>query len=68
LLFPLPLTHSDIGVEERTELIAAIAAMEKAHNTPTFVERYKDFIALAANHMTIIGPFLPALSALLSGN
>jgi len=31
--------------------------MENAQNTPSFVDRYKDFIALAANDMTIITPF-----------
>jgi hypothetical protein len=41
--------------------------MEKAHKTPDFVTRYSNFIALAAKHMTIISPFIPALTALLTG-
>lgn len=53
---------------ERAKLLAGIEAMEDGHRTHAFVNRYKDFIALAANHMTIVAPFLPALSALLSGH
>jgi len=58
--------EGDIKNDERTKLHEGIAAMEKARDTPGFVDRYKDFIALAANHMTIIAPLLPALTALLS--
>ena len=30
-----------------------------------FGEHYKEFIAVAADHMTLITPFLPALTQLL---
>jgi hypothetical protein len=59
---------SGIGTEDQRTLLAGVDAMEKAHNMPGFIDRYKDFIALAANHMTIVAPFLPALSSLLSGS
>jgi hypothetical protein len=39
--------------------------LEKAQGTKLFAERYTDFISAAANHMTIIAPFIPALSELL---
>jgi len=54
--------------DDRAKLLAGIEAMENGGHTHTFVDRYKDFIALAADHMTIVAPFLPALSALLSGH
>ena len=54
--------------DERAKLLASIEAMENGRRTHTFVDRYKDFITLAANHMTIVAPFLPALSALLSSH
>jgi hypothetical protein len=41
--------------------------METAHNTPDYVSRYANFMQLAANHMTVIAPFIPALAALLNG-
>jgi hypothetical protein len=52
---------------DRAALLAAVEAMERAHETPAFVSRYTDFVALAANHVTIIAPIIPALTALLSG-
>ena len=51
----------------RVKLLAGLEDMQQAQSTPSFIDRYKDFIALAANHMTIVAPFLPALSALLTG-
>jgi hypothetical protein len=56
---------NESGIEDsvRAKLLASIEAMERAHNTSGFVDQYRDFIALAANYMTIISPFLPALSA-----
>jgi hypothetical protein len=59
---------SDIDPADRARLLAGIEAMEKAQSSPGFMDKYKEFIAIAANHIAIIGPFLPALSALLSGN
>jgi hypothetical protein len=59
---------SGIESSAQAQLLVAIEAMQKAHNTPRFVDHYKEFIALAANYMTIIGPFLPALSDLLRGS
>ena len=59
---------SSVAEGERAKLLAGIEAMEKTHSTPGFVERYTAFVALAANHMSIIGPFIPVLSALLTGH
>lgn len=59
---------STVEPSARTELLAGLEAMQTGQSTPSFVDRYKDFIALAANHMTIVAPFLPALSALLTGS
>jgi hypothetical protein len=57
--------ESNIESAPRAELLARIEAMEDAHKTGGFVQRYQDFITCAANHMTLIAPFLPALAALL---
>jgi hypothetical protein len=52
---------------ERENIAATIAAMSAASERQdgTFLSKYQDFIAAAANHMTILAPFLPALSSLL---
>ena len=50
---------------EQGPLLARVDALELAVNKPTFLDRYKEFIQAAANHASIIGPFLPALANLL---
>ena len=47
------------------QLIQNVKAMQSAVGTKTFGERYKEFIAVAADHMTLVAPFLPALKQLL---
>jgi hypothetical protein len=46
-------------------MLEHIEGLEKAHGTPSFTALYQEFIAAAANHISIIGPLLPALSSLL---
>ena len=60
--------ESDLPNEQRTELVAGIAAMENAPDARTLFDGYRDFITLAASHMTLVAPFLPALAALLSNS
>jgi hypothetical protein len=43
----------------------AIDAMQASAGTRSVLERYKDFIALAADHVTVFALFLPALTQLL---
>ncbi|MEX0597392.1 MAG: hypothetical protein WD512_12935 [Candidatus Paceibacterota bacterium] len=50
---------------ERRELLLRLEELEKAQNTPSFSEKYADFMALAANHTTILTPYFPALTQLL---
>lgn len=57
-----------VDTEHRAKILCGVDAMQNAKSAPELSKRYADFIALAANHMTIIAPFLPALSALLVGN
>ena len=53
---------------ERETIAATISAMSAAQERQdgTFLSKYQDFIASAANHMTIFARFLPALSKLLA--
>jgi hypothetical protein len=50
--------------EERGRILEKLEAFERAQSTPTFYQRYVDFMAATANHATVILPFLPALSQL----
>ena len=47
------------GLQQKVE------EMETSVGKGDFLKSYSDFVALAANHMTIIGPFLPALTQFL---
>lgn len=43
-----------------------VTELEKApQGTTGFKARYQEFMALAANHMTLLAPFIPALSQML---
>lgn len=44
------------------EIIKAIQEMEKSKNNSSFKEKYSSFMQLAANHMTLFAPFIPALT------
>ncbi|MCC6348399.1 MAG: hypothetical protein IT347_02275 [Candidatus Eisenbacteria bacterium] len=50
---------------QRTDLVERVKALEAARGTPSFVDQYQAFIASAAAHMTLLSPFIPALTQLL---
>lgn len=53
--------------EERSLLLAAIDDMQShVKDRSAFATAYQRFIASAANHMTLIAPFLPAITNLFS--
>jgi hypothetical protein len=58
---------NEIDTDLKAALLAEIEAMRTAHNTPSFVAKYQNFLTLAVDVMKIVGPFLPALSKLLPG-
>jgi hypothetical protein len=42
-----------------------VTELEKTQGTHNFLARYQEFMTLAANHMTVLAPFMPALAQLL---
>lgn len=46
-------------------LLGVVKEMQDSHGTDGFVGAYQRFMSVAANHMTVIAPFLPALAGLL---
>jgi len=52
--------------DKKTELLSQVDEMEDAQGTDRFRECYNKFIATAANHMTLLAPFLPCLVQLLN--
>ncbi len=60
------LERAEIPEEAYRALVDRLAKMEASQGNPqTYTSEYKEFITLAANYMTIVGPFLPALSQML---
>jgi hypothetical protein len=59
------IVSKDVPEQDREALLAKIAEMVKSQGTPSFLECYREFIALAANHLTVLAPVLPALAQML---
>jgi len=57
--------ESGVVEPDRSALIQEVNALEAAKNSPSFAERYQSFIASAANHITLVAPFIPALTEML---
>jgi hypothetical protein len=53
--------------QRQQDLLAATAGLEQEAGKPTFGQRYAQFMALAANHMEVLAPFIPALTQMLPG-
>ncbi len=49
---------------DRKEILERLTALEKTTDKATFLGRYQEFIAAAANHMTLIASFIPTLTQL----
>ena len=52
---------------DRDALLALIKQMEEKKGSSDFKEIYTKFLVTAGHHMTVLAPFLPALSAYLPG-
>ena len=61
------LSTSNLAHLEKGNLLKCVDEMEANVGKPTFTKRYQDFIAVGANHMSLLSPFFPTLTSLLSG-
>lgn len=53
-------------IPDSAELITLIKDMQENKGKSTFLTTYQNFVAAAANHMTIISPFIPQLTQMLT--
>ena len=53
--------------DRRLAIIQAIAVMKEQEGKTGFKQAYRDFMGLAADHLGVILPFLPALAGMLPG-
>jgi hypothetical protein len=51
---------------ERQDVLTRLDELEKARGSAGFMHAYQNFIASAANHMTLLAPFMPLLAQLVS--
>lgn len=47
--------------DAQDQILQHIDALQHAQDSPSFLQRYTELIAIAADHMTVLAPFLPAL-------
>ena len=48
----------------RQEIITVVNELEEARGSSTYAEKLRSFLSIAADVMTVIGPFIPVLAAL----
>ena len=57
---------SNITEEDKKDIILAIEDMKNNYTQPSLKEKYYKFIEVAANHMALFVPFIPALTEMLT--
>jgi hypothetical protein len=55
------------NLKERSILLSKINELEETKGTTSFAQKYSEFISLAADHLTLLTPILPALTQWLGG-
>ena len=51
--------------DERRKILESLTALQESHGKPTFAQRYTEFIATAADYVTLLTPFIPQLTQML---
>ena len=51
--------------EIKEKSLQLLEVLNRSKRTPSYLQNYQDFISLMANHMTVIAPFIPALTQLI---
>jgi hypothetical protein len=59
--------ETNVHGSDREVLLELIDRMDATKHTPSFREAYDQFLLAAATYMTILGPFIPALTSYISG-
>lgn len=59
------ISSSTIQESDKSQLLSKLDELKAAEGSPTYVQKYKDFVQNAATHMSVVGPLLPALTGLI---
>jgi hypothetical protein len=54
-----------IDAPHKAQLLAKVEDLKKSEGTIGFTQKYKEFVQNSANHMSVISPFIPALTSLI---
>lgn len=53
----------DKAIQDKS--LQILEELKESKNSSSFLTKYKEFVSLLANHMTIIAPFIPSLTQLI---
>lgn len=53
--------------DDQARILSKLNELEAAKGTGSFTQKYQDFIATAADHLSLLSPFIPALTQMLGG-
>jgi hypothetical protein len=56
---------AEMDPRQKAQLLGKVEEMQQAEGSAGFIEKYKEFVQNAANHMTVVSPFIPALTSLI---
>ena len=59
------ISNAPLADDEKTSVLLAVQAMQSAQGTEGFGSAFQRFMSLASNCMTVVTPFLPAITQLL---
>lgn len=57
--------QSHLESADKEKLLHCINGMSKASGSSDFLHRYKEFVATAADHLSLLAPFIPVLTQML---
>ncbi len=60
------INNAPIEEKQKAQLLAKVEDLKQSEGSSAFVNNYKEFIRNAANHMSVISPFIPALTSLIT--
>jgi hypothetical protein len=57
--------NEGVPIDRREEILKKVNEMEATVHTPEYLQRYREFMQVLADHVTVAMPFLASLAALL---
>jgi hypothetical protein len=54
-----------VPAERREDILKKVDEMQATVHTPAYLQRYREFMEILADHVTVAAPFLTALATLL---